>query len=138
MLWKTLSPKAGQPYILKRGHNTNSLLTYRQICGFNTHSLRQTPLIAHILSCKKDTLRSLRESKGLSQAKVADILGVSPAAYSTYEMGTRDVSSDKIVKLVEFYGITNDYLYGIEDRNNDKLSEKEKCLLKIPQVRRSR
>lgn len=78
----------------------------------------------------KDTLRSLRESKGLSQAKVADILGVSPAAYSTYEMGTRDVSSDKIVKLAEFYGVTTDYLYGIEDRNEDEISKKEKMFIK--------
>lgn len=66
----------------------------------------------------KDRLRSLREQHDFSQAKLAEILGVSPAAYSTYEMGTRDVSSDKVVKLAKFYGVSTDYLYDIEDNQS--------------------
>lgn len=73
----------------------------------------------------KTVLRELREQKGLPQSKIAEILGVSPAAYSTYEMGTRDVSSDKVVTLAKFYGVTTDYLYGIEDRSQSEISFEE-------------
>ncbi|MDE6150277.1 MAG: helix-turn-helix domain-containing protein [Ruminococcus sp.] len=78
----------------------------------------------------KDVLRSLRESKRLSQADVAKNIGVSPAAYSTYETGTRDVSSDKIVKLAKFYGVTTDYLYEIEDLSSYDFNLNEKQLIK--------
>lgn len=78
----------------------------------------------------KNILRELREQKGLSQAKMAEILGVSPAAYSTYEMGTRDVSSDKVVTLAKFYGVTTDYLYGIEDNSQSEISPDEQKHIK--------
>ena len=78
----------------------------------------------------KDILRNLRESRGLAQSKIAELLDVSPAAYSTYEMGTRDVSSDKIVKLAKFYGVTTDYLYGIESDNEHNINVKEQMIIK--------
>lgn len=78
----------------------------------------------------KSILRELREQKGLPQSKIAEILGVSPAAYSTYEMGTRDVSSDKIVTLAKFYGVTTDYLYGIEDNSQSEISFDEQKHIK--------
>lgn len=78
----------------------------------------------------KDVLRNLRESKNIPQSKVAEILNVSPAAYSTYEMGTRDVSSDKVVKLAKFYGVTTDYLYGIENDSECVITLEERGYLK--------
>ena len=66
-----------------------------------------------------ESLRRLREERGFSQAQIAEFLKISPSAYSTYETGTRDVSSDKIIKLSKFYGVTTDYLYGIEKTNED-------------------
>lgn len=78
----------------------------------------------------KDVLRKIREQKGLPQSKIAEILGVSPAAYSTYEMGTRDVSSDKIVTLAKFYGVTTDYLYGIEENSKSEISMEERKHIK--------
>lgn len=66
-----------------------------------------------------ESLRRIREERGFSQAQVAEYLNISPSAYSTYETGTRDVSSDKIIKLSKFYGVTTDYLYGIEKTNED-------------------
>lgn len=78
----------------------------------------------------KDKLRQLREQRDLSQAKLAEILGVSPAAYSTYEMGTRDISSDKVVKLAKFYNVTTDYLYGVDDTSSLEIDVAELSIIK--------
>lgn len=78
----------------------------------------------------KDKLRALREQHGFSQAKLAEFLGVSPAAYSTYEMGTRDVSSDKVVKLAKYYGVSTDYLYDIEKNENNEFNNSERTIIK--------
>ena len=80
----------------------------------------------------KDTMKFLRESKKLTKKQVADAIGVTERAYITYEYGQRDVSTDTLQKLADFYGVTTDYLLGREpapdpfaDRNLNKESEKD-------------
>lgn len=62
----------------------------------------------------KDTMKLLRESKRLTKKQVADAIGVTERAYITYEYGQRDVSTDTLQKLADFYGVTTDYLLGRE------------------------
>ena len=62
----------------------------------------------------KDTMKFLRESKKLTKKQVADAIGVTERAYITYEYGQRDVSTDTLQKLADFYGVTTDYLLGRE------------------------
>jgi transcriptional regulator with XRE-family HTH domain len=78
----------------------------------------------------KDTMKFLRESKKLTKKQVADAIGVTERAYITYEYGQRDVSTDTLQKLADFYGVTTDYLLGREpapdpfaERNLNKESE---------------
>lgn len=80
----------------------------------------------------KDTMKFLRESKKLTKKQVADAIGVTERAYITYEYGQRDVSTDTLQKLADFYGVTTDYLLGREpapdpfaDLNLNKESEKD-------------
>ena len=80
----------------------------------------------------KDTMKFLRESKKLTKKQVADAIGVTERAYITYEYGQRDVSTDTLQKLADFYGVTTDYLLGREpapdpfaDLNLNKESEEE-------------
>lgn len=80
----------------------------------------------------KDTMKFLRESKKLTKKQVADAIGVTERAYITYEYGQRDVSTDTLQKLADFYGVTTDYLLGREpapdpfaDRNLNKESEED-------------
>ena len=68
----------------------------------------------------KDTLKSLRESKGLTKKLVAQGVGVSERAYIAYEYGERDVSTDTLCKLAKFYGVTADYLLGLEPPKQPK------------------
>jgi transcriptional regulator with XRE-family HTH domain len=62
----------------------------------------------------KDTMKLLRESKKLTKKQVADAIGITERAYITYEYGQRDVSTDTLQKLANFYGVTTDYLLGRE------------------------
>ena len=66
----------------------------------------------------KDTMKELRESRKLTKKQVADAICVTERAYITYEYGQRDVSTDTLQKLADFYGVTTDYLLGREPAPN--------------------
>ena len=57
-------------------------------------------------------LRELRESRGLTQAVVADCLMCDQSLYSKYERGGRPLPLDLAAKLADYYGVTLDYLVG--------------------------
>ena len=55
-------------------------------------------------------IRGLRIAAGLTQMQVAEVLGVSQAAYSRLEHGEIEVSLSKLFALAELYGITLEQL----------------------------
>ena len=58
-------------------------------------------------------LRELRKQKGVSQAVVAEYLGITKQAYSLYETGKREPDFDSLLKLAEYFGTdTDSLLYG--------------------------
>lgn len=61
------------------------------------------------------TLKELRAEKGLTQAKVAEVLKVSRIVYNRYENETREIPIEVLCELADFYGVTLDYLCGRED-----------------------
>lgn len=60
----------------------------------------------------KDNLKSLREDKGLTKKQVAQGVGINERAYIAYEYGERDVSTETLCKLADFYEVSTDYLLG--------------------------
>ncbi len=70
----------------------------------------------------KDTMKLLRESKKLTKKQVADAIGITERAYITYEYGQRDVSTDTLQKLANFYGVTTDYLLGRDSQKSNELT----------------
>lgn len=62
----------------------------------------------------KDNLKSLREANGLTKKQAAQGVGINERAYIAYEYGERDVSTDTLCKFAKFYGVTTDYLLGLE------------------------
>ena len=60
-------------------------------------------------------IRSLREDRDLTQKKLATILNCSQQVYSNYELGQRDIPTDILIKLSNFYGVSVDYILGITD-----------------------
>ena len=66
-------------------------------------------------------IRDLREDRDLKQREVAAFLNCSQRVYSNYELGQRDVPSDILIRLADFYGVSVDYLLGLTNnpkRNN--------------------
>ena len=55
-------------------------------------------------------LRDLREDNDLTQKQVARHLNCSQVCYSRYELGQRDIPTDVLIKLADFYGVSIDYL----------------------------
>lgn len=63
----------------------------------------------------KDTLKLLREERGLTKKQLADEIGIKERAYMTYEYGQRDVSTELLQKFADYFGVTTDYLLGRPD-----------------------
>lgn len=63
-------------------------------------------------------LKLLREEKGLIQKDIATLLNVSIPAVNQYESGKRDMSTETVVKLAEYFDVTTDYLLGKSDIRN--------------------
>lgn len=51
-------------------------------------------------------IRGLREQAGMTQMQVAEVLGVSQAAYSRLEKGEVEISLSKLFVLSELYEIS--------------------------------
>ncbi len=58
-------------------------------------------------------IRDLREDRDLKQRQVADYLRCSQQVYSNYELGQRDIPTDVLIRLAEFYKVSVDYLLGL-------------------------
>lgn len=65
-------------------------------------------------------IRDLREDKDLTQRDLARILNCSQQVYSNYELGQRDIPTDILIKLSEFYQVSTDYILGISNTPSKK------------------
>ena len=63
----------------------------------------------------KNNLKKLRESKGLSQEKLGDNLGVSRQTINSIENGKFDPSLTLAIKLTKFFDEPIDSLFELED-----------------------
>lgn len=62
-----------------------------------------------------DRLKSLRETRGISQKELAESLNVSDVMVSMYEQDKKKPSLDTIAKMADYFNVTVDYLLGLED-----------------------
>ena len=60
-------------------------------------------------------IRDLREDNDLLQKDLAKYLQCSQVSYSHYELGKRDIPTDVLQKLADFYRTSTDYLLGRTD-----------------------
>ncbi len=63
-------------------------------------------------------LRDLREDHDLKQTDIAKLLNCSQQVYSNYELGQRDIPTEILIRLSEYYHVSVDYLLGLT--NNPK------------------
>ena len=57
-------------------------------------------------------IRDLREDHDLKQRDLANYLNCSQQVYSNYELGQRDIPTDVLIKLANYYNVSIDYLLG--------------------------
>ena len=63
-------------------------------------------------------IRDLREDRDLNQKHLAEYLNCSQQVYSNYELGQRDIPTDVLIRLSQFYQVSTDYILGLT--NNPK------------------
>lgn len=80
-----------------------------------------------------ETLKSLRQSKSLTQSEIASILGVSLSSYQKYEREKATVipSLEVLCRIADFYGVSIDYLLNRETTTSDVSVEMRKLISKL-------
>ena len=79
-----------------------------------------------------DTIKSLRETAGLSQSALAKRLGVTRSSVNAWEMGLSIPTAKSIVELSQLFHVSTDYLLGLNNTQAiyiDRLSQEEKQIL---------
>ena len=69
-----------------------------------------------------NTLKTLRLRETMTQAQLAQKLGVTKSVISAYETGLRLPSYDVLIHISKIYNVSTDYLLGVEQKQNVDLS----------------
>ena len=67
-----------------------------------------------------DRLKYLRECKGITQDKLAEIVNVKKSTISKYENNKLEISNETLVKFAKYFNVTTDYIL---NKANDKQEE---------------
>lgn len=62
-----------------------------------------------------ERLKELRIEKGKTLKEVSTEIGITLSAYSNYEQGIREPSYAVLKKICMYFGVSADYLLGMED-----------------------
>lgn len=65
-----------------------------------------------------ERFKECRIAAGLSQSEAAKLAGISQQAISTYELGQREPLANAIISMARVYGVSIDYLLGVEEPTN--------------------
>ncbi len=66
-----------------------------------------------------ERLRKARTARGLTQARLAELLEISPRVYNRWERGTSVPKLDTVVKIAELLAVTVDELVGRRESSED-------------------
>ncbi len=61
-------------------------------------------------------IRDLREDNDKTQKEIADVLCTSQTMYARYERGANELPIRHLITLCEFYGVSADYILGIDEQ----------------------
>ena len=64
-----------------------------------------------------ERIKNMREDLDMPQKDLSKILNISQRTLSHYELGTRDIPTQVLIALADFYDCSTDYLLG---RTNKK------------------
>lgn len=63
----------------------------------------------------QERIKELRIEKGLTQAELAKQIDVSQKAIDYWERGINEPKASYVYKLALFFGVSSDYLLGLQD-----------------------
>lgn len=69
-----------------------------------------------------NTLKTLRLKKNMTQAQLAQKLGLTKSVISAYETGLRMPSYDILIHISQIFHVSTDYLLGVEQKQQIDLS----------------
>ncbi len=61
-----------------------------------------------------ERLKELKKEFGLSNMKIDKAIGVGDTTICRWENGKSDIKSHELVKVAKFFGVSTDYLVGLE------------------------
>ena len=62
-------------------------------------------------------LKPFRERKGITQAELAQVLGLTRKTVSFYELGQREPTLANLVRMADYFGVSVDELLGREGQD---------------------
>ena len=63
-----------------------------------------------------EKIKDLRVNSGMNQVQLAKRLGITKSAVNSWETGTNSPSLLYIIKLAQIFGVSTDYLLGVNER----------------------
>jgi len=70
-----------------------------------------------------EKIKILRDKNGYTQSELAKKVGLTRSAVNAWEMSNAIPSTEIIIKLAKIFGVTTDYLLGVD--NEEKISVKD-------------
>jgi len=67
-------------------------------------------------------LKTLRNTKGVTQDQLAEKIGVSKASVSRYELSAMYPTVEVLIKLCEYFHVSADYILGLSDKLDIQIS----------------
>ena len=67
-------------------------------------------------------LKELRQSRGLKQTDMAEIMGIVPRQYQRYERGEGEPSLAGWIFLADFFDVSLDYLVGRSNQRKEEIT----------------
>ncbi len=67
-------------------------------------------------------LKTLRTEHGYTIQALSDSIGIAVRTYQNYEYGQREISTEVLYKIADFYGVTTDYLLGRDNGEPESIN----------------
>lgn len=68
-----------------------------------------------MLSKFYERFKRLRKENNLSYESLEKVLGISRSTMCRWENRQTDVKSEELIKVAQYFGVSTDYLVGLED-----------------------
>ena len=66
-------------------------------------------------------IKNARTDRNLSQQNIAELLSMAQQQYMRYETGQREIPVHHLITLAKYYGVTVDYLLGLNDEQGNRI-----------------